>query len=497
MPASSRPAPPPARPEPTIIQGGMGVSVSTWRLARSVARLGELGVVSGTGIDSVLVRELQHGDPHGRLRVLADYPDQGTVGWLRDTFYVEGGIAPGTPYKLLPLHRFRPTVRSQRVLSAAAFSEVALAKEGHDGLVGINLMAKLKRYTLPCLYGAMLAGVDAALVGAGIPIEEVEAMQRLAAGQPARLRLEVDSALAPETEGPFEYTLDPADLVDTPRAMPAPRFYPIISSDLLAGILAKKLAPGSVAGWIIEGPVAGGHNAPPRNKGVDSDQNPVYDARDTPDLARIAALGLPFYLAGGYGTPERVQEALAAGAAGVQVGSLFSLADESGYPAATKEALIGGIHRGEVAVRTDGRVSATGFPFKVVEMGGTLGMPGRAEARTRICDLGYLQQAYLDEKGRVQGRCPAEPVADYVRKGGDADDTVRRACLCNGLMANVGLGQTQAWGAEETLFTAGDDLVDLPLGSADAPRFSAEDVVRYLRGEPVGATGAGAAVAVA
>lgn len=474
---------PSARPVPQIIQGGMGVGVSSWRLARRVAELGEFGVVSGTAIDTVLVRELQQGDPHGRLRVLADYPDAETVAWLRERFFVEGGVEEGTPYKLLPIHRFKPTLQSQRVLAAAAFSEVALAKEGHDGPIGINLLAKLKRYTLPCLYGAMLAGVDAVMMGAGIPIEEIEEVQKLAAGRPARLRIDADTSQAPDGTGPFFYGFDPAALVAEPRPMPCPAFYPVISSDLLAAILAKKLPAGSIAGWIVEGPTAGGHNAPPRNKGADADGNPVYDERDAADLGRIAALGLPFWLAGGYGTPEKLREALAAGAAGVQVGSLFSLADESGYPAAEKEALIGGLHRGDLAVRTDGRASGTGFPFKVVEMEGTLGVPENLAGRTRMCDLGYLQQAYVDEKGRVQGRCPAEPLADYVRKGGKEEDTRGRACLCNGLMANVGLAQTQKWGREERLFTAGDDLVHLPLGSAERPRYAAADVIAYLRGE--------------
>lgn len=473
-----------ARPAPQIIQGGMGVGVSNWRLARRVAELGELGVVSGTGIDTILVRELQQGDPHGRLRVLAAYPDAEIVGWLRERFYVEGGLPEGQPYRLLPIHRFKPTRQSQRVLSAAAFSEVALAKEGHDGIVGINLLAKLKRYTLPCLYGALLAGVSAVMMGAGIPAEEIEAVRLLAAGQPASLRLDVDTAgAAGQAAGPFYYTLDPADLVPAPAPLPRPGFYPVISSDVLASILFKKLPAGSIAGWIVEGPTAGGHNAPPRNKGADADGNPVYDARDAADLDRLAALGLPFYLAGGYGSPERLRAARAAGAAGVQVGSLFSLADESGYPAADKADLIGALHRGAVTIRTDGRASGTGFPFKVVELEGTLGLPDALARRPRICDLGYLQQAYVDAQGRVQGRCPAEPVADYVRKGGKAEDTDRRACLCNALMANVGVGQTQRWGPEERLYTAGDDLVRLPLGSAEHPRYSAADVIAYLHGE--------------
>ena len=40
---------------PAIIQGGMGVGISDWRLARAVSLRGELGVVPGTAIDTVLV----------------------------------------------------------------------------------------------------------------------------------------------------------------------------------------------------------------------------------------------------------------------------------------------------------------------------------------------------------------------------------------------------------------------------------------------------------
>ena len=44
---------------PTIIQGGMGVAVSGWRLAHAVSSLGQLGVVSGTALDQVFARRLQ------------------------------------------------------------------------------------------------------------------------------------------------------------------------------------------------------------------------------------------------------------------------------------------------------------------------------------------------------------------------------------------------------------------------------------------------------
>lgn len=470
---------------PRIIQGGMGIAVSNWRLARRVAQLGEFGVVSGTAINNVVVRELQQGDPFGRRRALAAYPDQEVARYLVDGFFVEGGRAPTEPYKLLPIHKARPTRLSQRILSAAAFSEVWLAKEGHDGLIGINLLAKLKRYTLASLYGAMLAGVDAVLIGAGIPIEEAEQIRRLAAGETARLKLDVDVSQAPDPAPSYSYELDPSDLVTDPQPLAPPLFFPIISSDTLAGILDKKLPEGAVTGWVIESPRAGGHNAPPRGKQYDEAHSPIYTERDQANLARVRALGYPFFLAGGYGSPEKLAEALDAGAMGIQVGSLFSLADESGYPASTKRRLIQCLHDRAASVRTDGRISATGFPFKVLELEGTLGIPTNYEARARICDLGYLQQLYANGDGSIRARCAAEPVETYVAKGGRREDTVRRGCLCNGLMANIGLGQRQALGEERQLFTAGDEILNLPLGSSESPSYTAADVIAYLRGEEV------------
>ena len=458
----------------------MGIAVSSWQLARAVASAGQIGVVSATAIDTVVVRELQQGDPHGRLDSLRDYPDQEIVAYLADTFFVEGGIDAGTPYKLLPMHRFNPTVRSQRVLSAAAYSEVQLAKRGHDGYVGINLLCELKRYTLASLYGAMLAGVDAVMIGAGIPLEEARLLPDLAAGKPCRLKMEVDTSQFEGEAESFYYELDPAEIVPAVVPLKRPDFYPIISSDILARVLKAKLPDGLITGWIIEGPIAGGHNAPPRNKSYDDDHNPVYDDRDAADFSKIAGLGLPFYLAGGYGQPEKVEEAIAAGAAGVQIGSLFSLSNESGYPAEYKRDLIQQLHARRITIRTDGRVSPTGFPFKVLEVEDTNGVPEVYEQRTRMCDLGYLQSAYLDKKGRLLARCPSEPVDDYVRKGGKEEDTERRGCLCNGLMANIGLGQRRTSGDEQPLFTGGDELLSMPLGSLEDPSYSAAEVLDYL-----------------
>ena len=76
----------------------------------------------------------------------------------------------------------------------------------------------------------------------------------------------------------------------------------------------------------------------------------------------------------------------------------------------------------------------------------------------------------------------AEFANEYVRKGGKAEETVGRKCLCNGLVANIGLGQRRADGYEEPpLLTAGNDLACLkPFISAGRLSYHARDVVESL-----------------
>ena len=141
---------------------------------------------------------------------------------------------------------------------------------------------------------------------------------------------------------------------------------------------------------------------------------------------------------------------------------------------------------GALRVRTEPRASPTGFPFKVLQLLGTLSEETRAYARQRICDLGYLRQAFQKPDGTVGYRCAAEPPEDYIRKGGLVEETLGRLCLCNGLMANIGLGQLRPDGPEGALLTAGDDVANLarflPAGSDS---YRAADVIRWLLGQPV------------
>src|SRR5690606_35049323 len=131
---------------------------------------------------------------------------------------------------------------------------------------------------------------------------------------------------------------------------------------------------------------------------------------------------------------------------------------------------------------TDPVASPTGFPFKVVQAPGTLADPAVAAARTRRCDLGYLRHAYTKPDGSIGWRCPAEPVEDYIAKGGDAADTAGRMCVCNALMATIGLGQIQAGGeAEPPLVTSGDDVATVSrFLKPGAASYTASDVIDAL-----------------
>ncbi len=466
---------------PVLIQGGMGVAVSDWRLARAVSETGQLGVVSGTGLDTVMARRLQLGDAGGNVRrALAAFPVREAAERILARYFVAGGKAADQRFKQTPMNRDKPSRNLEDLLVTSNFVEVFLAKEGHGGPIGINYLEKLQAPTLPSLYGAMLAGVDYVLMGAGIPRAIPAVLDRLAQGLPVELRLDVKESGRDEQ---FHTRFDPAAAMNGDvSAVKRPAFLAIVSSHVLAVMLARKIDT-PVDGFIVEAPTAGGHNAPPRGKLQLNDAGePIYGDRDEPDLAVIRDLGLPFWLAGGYADPDRVREARESGAAGVQVGTAFAYCEESGFDAVMKRRVLELSRQAQARVFTDPLASPSGFPFKVVELEGTLSEPDVYRNRKRICDLGYLRTAYRKDDGEVGWRCPAEPVDDYIRKGGTAEDTVGRKCLCNALMANVGLGQIQRQGDHEgTLITSGDDVAEvarfLPSG---ADSYRAVDVIRQL-----------------
>lgn len=504
-----------------LIQGGMGVYVSNWRLARAVAmaRPGQtVGTVSGTALDVVYVRLLQLGDPGGHARrALAAFDAQfaTSVGKrICDEYFIEGGKAPHDRFKSAPLQVIRaPNGRGPlhipagttsvaitldeeiiELLIATGFAEVWLAKEGHTGNIFMNFLHKIEMPLIYILYGAMLAGVDGVIVGAGNPDGLPATAARLAVHEPVSKKLTV---LYQEVGEEFRIGFDPKRICGgafTKQPLKRPAFLAIASLDDLVTALAESQS-GPPDGFIIEHHTAGGHNANPSGPLKKDDLGqPIYSPKDEPDLDAIRDVGRPFWLAGGYGSSEGLQRALAQGAAGVQVGSAFALAEDSGLWAPYRSAILDKLRNGaddDTLVRTT-LYSPTGFSFKVAQIETTLADPEVFEQRHRLCDIGLLQQLGLtkpngDGSRQIFQRCPAGPIEGYVNKRGLERNTEDKRCLCNGLLACAGFGQTHHTHGtlyeEPAIVTLGNDLTGIRrLSRQGQTNYWAQDVVADIMG---------------
>ncbi len=485
-----------SRELPQIIQGGMGIGVSGWKLAQEVSRTGQLGVVSGVGLDSVLARKLQEGDLDKTLRfAMEQFPYQYVVKRALKKYYKSHGMAADAPYRLVP----RPSLDCDPLRTEftvlANFVEITLAKYGHDGLIGVNYLEKLQMTTPAAVYGAMLAGVDFILMGAGIPSEIPQLIKDFSEGKTGKIPVgiasmtegEQGSGDAPSAGGSDEIHksrvfLDPKLSFGANPRLKRPKFLAIISSNSLAGFLSRNPVT-RPDGFVVENNIAGGHSAKPRGKmNLDDNGEPVYGARDETNLVLLKEMGLPFWLAGGRANPEGLSDALAQGAAGIQVGSAFALCQESEIVPEIKKSIISGYLNDDMEVRADPEASPTGFPIKVAQLSATLSDKEVYEKRERICDVGYLRTPFLDRKGKIRYRCPAEPVEEYTEKGGKSQETKNKVCLCNGLLATIGWGQKRRNGHnEQPVVTIGKDLSFLrDIILLYGREYSAKNVIEYL-----------------
>jgi nitronate monooxygenase len=462
---------------PWLIQGGMGIAISGWQLAHAVSSAGQLGVVSGTALDAVFIRRLQEYGVDASLQAALDlFPSQRVVEEIVRHF-ASHRSASGA-YRTLPMLTQQSSGRRIDALVLASFVEVTLAKMGHDGVVGINLLTKVQIPTAATLCGAILAGVDYVVMGAGVPTHIPGVLERLSLGEAVDLPLSVTGAVSGNPATTLHF--DPTPYLAS-RTLTRPRFIGIVSSHVLASALAKR-SNGPVDGFVVERPVAGGHNAPPRGTfDVDVEGNPQYGERDVVDYDVLVGLNRPFWIGGGVTSPEHVREALSLGASGVQVGTLFAYCSESGMDPELRQQVLEEITEGPVHVRTSLRASSTGYPFKVASVPGTLSESSVYDERTRRCDLGYLREPYAQPDGSIGYRCAAEPVSTYVKKGGSLEATVDSACLCNGLMATCGLGQLRADGHREpAIVTSGDCINDVRELLRERDSYSALDVIAHL-----------------
>ncbi|MBK9714208.1 MAG: nitronate monooxygenase [Kouleothrix sp.] len=505
-----------------LIQGGMGVYVSNWRLAQAVAtaRPGEAaGTVSGTALDVVYVRLLQLGDPGGHARrALSAFDEAFGTGIGRkicDRYFIAGGKSPDDRFERAPMQIVHtksgvPPVPAPagdhslvtleldadviELLIATGFAEVWLAKEGHSGTIFINFLNKIELPLIYVMYGAMLAGVDAVVVGAGNPDGLPAICSRLANHEAVTRAMPV---LYQEAGEEFAISFDPKQIADgafARHALRRPAFLAIVSLDGLVHALAAS-ASEAPDGFIIENHTAGGHNANPVGPLTKDDLGqPIYGAKDVANLAAIRDVGRPFWLAGGYGSQSGLQEARAAGAVGVQTGSVFALAEESGMQPEFRSAILQELRSGtdDAALVRTTVFSPTGFAFKVVQLKSTLAEQEVFESRRRVCDIGLLQQIGLStpsEAGTrtIFQRCAAAPVEGYVNKRGLKRNTEDRRCLCNGLLACVGLGQVKVQHGERmeepAIVTLGDHLGGIRrLSRQGQTHYWAKDVVADILG---------------
>lgn len=471
---------------PQIIQGGMGVGVSDWRLARAVAQEGALGVVSGTALDTVLVRRLHQGDPGGDVRrALAAFPDAQLAQAILTRYFKEHNTPASHDFPTTPMAAILPEGRLQQhleeLLVVGGFMEVFLAKEGHSGQIGMNLLEKIQVSNPATIYGAMLAGLDYLMMGAGIPVEIPGLLDQYAAGADGSLSLTIEGdpkgVVTALNFSPHRIIANP------PSSLKRPAFFAIVSSNVLARTMVTR-ATGRVDGIVVEDHTAGGHNAPPRGElQLTETGEPIYGVKDGVDPEGIVKLGVPFWLGGSRSFPDSLSVARALGAAGTQVGTLFAFCRESGFLPELKRKFLEMVQAGTARVFTHLNASPTGYPLKIALVDGTVAVSPDFEERPRRCNIGLLRRLYRTADGKIGGRCPAESAEDFVKKGGAPEEASQARCLCNGLLASIGFGTQYSDGYEEKpLLVPGESIPALQaIVAALGLDFSAAQVVRYLQ----------------
>ena len=420
---------------PRLIQAGMGAHISSARLANITSRLGALGVVSGVGLRQLVITQIRMGDTDA-LDIARKFPIPGYFDDL--AAFCPGGSRETRPIPMDLPDREKGAL-AKRLSTICTYVEVMRAKRGHHGQVGINVMWKCALTTLPTIYGSMLAGVDALLCGAGVPMELPDIVRKIRSGE--------DLEYVPLTGTSTNVNLQIAADTSAPmlRELTTPRLLPILSNFAFCKRILDtwrqkfEMAPDA---FILENHRAGGHNAPPRD-------HVSFGANDELDsyLDKVLKLGLPVYVAGDFpdgGTRSDLLEWQSRGAYGIQVGSRFALCEESGMRQDLKQQIIDRNQRNELNVSTDMRLSPTGYPLKFVELPGTLSDPAVRTMQRHVCNLGYLMHSHLnvDENGNEHEvyLCAAMPHDQRLKRGGGEEEGEGRICLCNALLSTAGYG---------------------------------------------------------
>jgi nitronate monooxygenase len=321
-----------------IIQGGMGVGVSMYPLASAVAKEGGVGVVSSACIDRLVSKR------NGKKVGIYD----------------------------------------------SVYEEISLAKAS-GGFVGINIMVALVKSYVDSVKGAIDAGADFIISGAGLPLS-------LPSIQPAK-----DTALIP-----------------------------IVSSARAFKIICKKWEklghrPDAV---VLEGPLAGGHLGFKPDE-LDQESNRLETL--LPPVKDVAEKhgGIPVIVAGGIYTHEDILRFQRMGADGVQMGTRFLATEESSATDLYKQAVVNATDDDIIIAENPG--SPCGLPFRAIRQS-----PMIASLRDRKpkCNKGYV--LFKDDEGKFT-KCSAK------------EDNETSFCICNGLLSSAGYNPDK----EPPIYTVG------------------------------------------
>lgn len=274
----------------------------------------------------------------------------------------------------------------------AAYEEVSLSKAG-GGFAGINIMVALVRDYEDSVRGAIDAGADVIISGAGLPLN-------LPAIQPPG-----DTALIP-----------------------------IVSSARALELICRKwerlgYRPDAV---VLEGPLAGGHLGFKIDQ-IDTESNRLENLLPPVKDMAMKYGDFPVVVAGGIYTHTDILKFVKMGADGVQMGTRFLATEESSASAEYKQAVVN--VREEDIIVADKPGSPCGLPFRVIKQS-PMYVSTLKRLREPKCDNGYV--LLKDAEGKFT-RCPAK------------ESNENYFCICNGLLSSAGYNSDK----EEPLYTVG------------------------------------------
>jgi nitronate monooxygenase len=273
-----------------------------------------------------------------------------------------------------------------------AYEEVSLAKN-RGGVAGINIMCALARDYNDSVRGALDAGADVIISGAGLPLT------------------------LPSIQDPKETAL-----------------IPIVSSARALEIICKKweklhYRPDAV---VLEGPLAGGHLGFKIDQ-IDTEENKLENLLPpVKDMARKYG-DFPIIVAGGIYTYEDILRYLRAGADGVQMGTRFLATEESSASPDYKNSVVSAGESDIIVAHDPG--SPCGLPFRIIKQS-PMYVSALSKKRAPKCDKGYVLQKDREGKFSV---CPAKASNEH------------HFCICNGLLSSANYNPVE----EEPLYTVG------------------------------------------